>query len=183
MMAHPAIEKARELLSGRRQQETEHEAWRTEHAEQLFNAKIDALLSAPIKNRAADADGLIYRTNENARVIEQQPVPTTFMSPENAEGWNRWLDSHLTKFNNEIVIQHFDDYHEHVVKEFDLVVKELRDEIKALRAELHDEITRAISKSANRLIIFDSSDPQARKEIKDNPDKILDWSEMRRKSA
>jgi hypothetical protein len=112
---------------------------------------------------------------------QQEPIPTTYMSPENAEGWKTWLDSHLTKFNNEVVIQHFDDYHEQVVKEFDLVVKELRDEIKALRAEMQGEITRAISKSANRLIIFDSSDPQARKHLKDDPEKILDWSEMRKR--
>jgi hypothetical protein len=82
---HPSIKRANELLEGREEQEARHEAWKEQHADELFAAEVDALLnkSAPIKTRAAGGDGLIYKRNENA--LQQEPQVTPIFSEAQIE--------------------------------------------------------------------------------------------------
>ena len=76
---HPTIRRARDLLERLDQQEAEHQVWRAEHAAELEDARINALLAKPaaIKQRRFD-DDLIYKVVVNERAPTQA---STAMSP------------------------------------------------------------------------------------------------------
>jgi hypothetical protein len=42
-MAHPSIERAREILANREQKEAEHARWQADHADELSDARLQAL--------------------------------------------------------------------------------------------------------------------------------------------
>lgn len=79
-----------------------------------------------------------------------------------------------------------------------LVDKEIRKAINNLRTELLGQINRAcdrvyaaaqkdiaagVQRASNKLIIYDLSDPQATKHLKDDPDKVLNWDDVVKRRA
>jgi hypothetical protein len=62
VMTHPSIQKAREMLARRHEQEAAHEVWRAEHADELSDARLEQLRAQRSERQRSE---LIYKTHDN----------------------------------------------------------------------------------------------------------------------
>src|SRR5262245_35566505 len=132
-MAHPSIQRAREMLAHRHEQEAEHELWRAEHANELSDARLAELRARQLKCKDYSGD-LIYKTTE-------APPPAPAPQLDDA-AWNDWASAHCDvarQYCNELVLTLADEVgamHGKLAKR----VRQLSAEVQRLKKELSKDV-------------------------------------------
>lgn len=129
-MAHPSIEKARELLANRDAQETEFATWREQHRNELDDHFVGEMKTKQeqVRKSMEGEQGLVYKTNYEAQPRPQQRTATLKNLKHLSSTIGSRLGQELTKIDA-------------TTEELRGQIEELRGEIALLRAMLHGTVT------------------------------------------